>query len=171
VHSLAILLSAFVFLVLQSTLAHLLPWDQVVPNAALVIALHMGIHDYSTGKGAILAFLIGYFMDAFAGSPIGLYTFVSVAIFLISRIASLRLFLQGWAFEIFITFFLALVAGVLTLSIRALFDQDFGSLLLHAKIVIFRAVATAIVAPLVYKLMKKIDLVHAKRASRARMMM
>jgi len=125
----------------------------------------MGTHDYSAAQGAILSFIIGYLTDVFAGSPMGLHTLVTVAIFLISRVAALRLFLQGWFFEIILAFVLALISSLLILGFRALFDQDFGSLLIHLEIVTSRAVATAMVAPVVFKLMARVSLVAPRRRS------
>lgn len=148
---------AFILLVLQSVFAHMVPWDMFVPNAALTIVLYMGLHDHDLGRGALVSFVIGYMMDAFAGSPIGLFTFISVAVFLVSRVAAWRLFMQGWIFEIILAYFLAIVAGGMILAIRALFDQDFGSLLTHAKIVGLRAGATAVVAPFVFWGMRWIE--------------
>ena len=161
--SLAIVAFGFGLLVLQSTFAHLVPFDLFLPNPALAIVLYMGLHDYNASKGALLSFAIGYLLDTFAGSPMGLYTFVAVASFLISRVAALRLFLQGWIFEIILTFFLTLIGSALVLGLRALFDEDFGSLLTHLKIVVSRAAATALVAPLVFRAMKWIERVTARR--------
>jgi len=163
VQTVGILVFGFALLVLQSTFAHLIPVDLVVPNAALAIILYMGLHDYNLTRGVLISFALGYLMDAFAGSPMGLHTFVAVAVFLVSRVAALRLFLQGWIFEIILTFFLALLASSLVLGLRALFDKDFGSLLIHLKIVVSRAVATALVAPLVFRVMTWIERITARR--------
>ncbi len=163
--SLAIVGLAFGLLVLQSTFAHLVPLDLFVPNAALAVILYMGLHDYNAARGALISFAIGYLMDSFAGSPMGLHTFVAVAIFLVSRVAALRLFLQGWLFEIILSFFLALLASALLLGIRILFDEDFGSLLIHLKIVVSRAVTTALVAPLVFRAMATIERATARHRS------
>lgn len=153
----AIIAAGFALLVLQSTFAQMMPWDMFVPSLSLPVVMYMGLHDYNPGKGALLSFALGYLMDVFAGSPMGLYTFVAVAVFLISRVAALRLFLQGWVFEIILVFVLALVSAFLILAVRALFDKDFGSLLIHLKIVTSRAVATAVVAPLIFRMMMWID--------------
>ncbi len=155
--SFAIISLAFVMLVLQSTFAHLVPLDTWVPSLSFPIVLYMSLHDYNTIKGVLISFVIGYLMDAFAGSPMGLHTFVTVAIFLFSRLATLKLFLQGWIFEIILTFLLAMVSSVLILSIRAVFDEDFSSLLIHIKIVTSRAGASAAVAPLVFRVMERIE--------------
>jgi rod shape-determining protein MreD len=155
----------FVLLVAQSTFAYLVPLDLIVPNAALTIILFMGLHDYNVTRGVLISFALGYLMDAFSGSPMGLHTFVAVAVFLISRVAALRLFLQGWIFEIILTFFLALLASFLILGLRALFDKDFGGLLIHLKIVTSRAVATAVVAPLVFRVMTWLERITARRTT------
>ncbi len=155
--SAVIILLSFLLLVAQSTFAHLVPWDMLVPSLTLPVVLYMGLHDYSASKGALISFAIGYLTDVFAGSPMGLHTLVTVAIFLISRVAALRLFLQGWFFEIILTFLLAFISSLLVLGIRALFDQDFGSLLIHLEIVVSRAVATAVAAPLIFRLTARID--------------
>lgn len=159
---------AFLLLVLQSAFAHLVPWDMFVPNAALTIVLYMGLHDHDLGRGALVSFVIGYMMDSFAGSPIGLFTFVSVAVFLISKVAAWRLFMQGWIFEIILAYVLAIVAGGVILAIRALFDQDFGSLLTHSKIVGLRAAATALVAPFVFRGMRWLEQFSARAKRNAR---
>lgn len=163
VQSAAIVLFGFVLLVAQSTFAHMTPWDMAVPNAALAVVLYMGLHDYNVSKGVLLSFVLGYLMDVFAGSPMGLFTFVTVAVFLVSKVAALRLFLQGWIFEIILTFFLSLVASGLILFVRALFDQDFVSLLTHLKIVVSRAVMTALVAPFVFRGMTWLERVTTRR--------
>jgi rod shape-determining protein MreD len=154
----------FILLVIQSTFAHMVPLDFIVPNGAMAIVLYMGLHDYDSGHGAVISFILGYMMDAFAGSPIGLFTFVSVAVFFVSKVASLRLFLQNVIFETILVFFLVLVAGGVILSIRALFDQDFGGLLSHIKIVVLRSGATAVVAPAVFRVMRVLDQIYARRS-------
>lgn len=161
--SAAIILFGFLLLVAQSTFAHFVPWDMAVPNASLAVVLYMGLHDYNVSKGVLISFALGYLMDVFAGSPMGLFTFVTVAVFLISRVAALRLFLQGWIFEIILTFFLCLVASGLVLFVRALFDQDFVSLLTHLKIVVSRALVTALVAPFVFRSMAWLERVTTSR--------
>jgi rod shape-determining protein MreD len=155
--SVIIILLAFFLLVVQSTFAHLVPLDIIVPSLSFPIVLYMSLHDYNTAHGVLISFAIGYLMDAFAGSPMGLHTFVTVAIFLISRMATLKLFLQGWIFEILLTFLLALISSFLILTLRAIFDEDFSSLLIHLKIVTFRAGASAVVAPVVFRIMDRIE--------------
>jgi len=165
-----IILLGFFLLAIQSSLSLLLPWDKVVPSLSLPIVLYMGLHGYKAGKGAILAFAIGYLTDVFAGSPMGLHTLITVAIFLISRVAALRLFLQGWIFEIVLTFLLSLISSILIITTRGLFDKDLHGLLVHLEIVTCRAMATAVVAPIIFRMTSWIDRPAARRRSSSRML-
>lgn len=149
-HSIAIILASFILLILQAAFAQVVPFDLFIPNLSFPIILYLALHDYNAAHGVILAFAIGYLTDIFAGSPMGLHTFTSVAVFLVSRVAALRLFFQGWFFEIILVFVLASASSLTLLLIRALFDKDFGGLLIHFKIVISRAGATAVFAPLIF---------------------
>ena len=127
------------------------------------ITQYIALHNYQSAHGAVLAFAIGYMTDVFAGSPMGLHTFITVAVFLVSRVAALRLFFQGWFFEIILVFLLALLSSTSLLLIRALFDKEFGGLLIHFKTVVSRSGATALMAPLIFGMTAWIDRVIPRR--------
>lgn len=162
-HSVAVILMSFGLLIIQATFAQVVSFDLFIPNLSFPIVLYIALHDYNAAHGVILAFAIGYMTDIFAGSPMGLHTFTTVAVFLVSRVAALRLFFQGWFFEIILVFVLAVLSSWLLLLIRALFDKDFGSLLIHFKIVISRAGATAVFAPLIFAMTGWIDRLLPRR--------
>ena len=166
-HSIAIILLSFFLLVIQASFAQVVAFDLFIPSLSFPVVLYLALHDYNTAHGAVLAFAIGYLTDIFAGSPMGLHTFSTVAIFLICRIAALRLFFQGWIFEVILVFLLALASRVLLLLLRALFDKDFGSLLLHFNIVVSRAGATAVVSPLIFGITAWIDKTFPRRQRRS----
>jgi rod shape-determining protein MreD len=167
VHSVAIILMSFLLLVIQASFAQVVALDMFIPSLSFPVVLYIALHDYNSAHGAVLAFAIGYLNDIFAGSPMGLHTFMTVAVFLICRIAALRLFFQGWIFEVILVFLLALGSRVLLLLLRALFDKDFGSLLLHFNIVVSRAGATAVVSPFIFGLTAWIDKAVPRRQRRS----
>jgi rod shape-determining protein MreD len=164
VHLLALLATSFGLLVIQTTVAQLLPWEYFVPNLSLVVVVHLGLKQ-PLGQGAVLAFAIGYLIDTFAGASIGLHTFSAVATFLVSRLVFHRLFLQGKLFEALLAFSMACFDGILALIIRSVFDQSVDGLLMDVKIVVSRAVATALCAPLVFGLVSRFDPESSRRAS------
>lgn len=134
-----------------------------IPSLSFPIVLYLALHDYNAAHGTILAFVIGYLTDIFAGSPMGLHTFTTVLVFLVARGAALRLFFQGWVFEVILVFLFAFASRILLLLLRALFDKDFDSLLLHFNIVISRAGATAVTAPLIFIMTSWINKTFPKR--------
>ena len=154
---------SFLLLVLQATFAHIISLDMFIPSLSFPVVLYIALHNYQSAHGAVLAFAIGYMTDVFAGSPMGLHTFITVAVFLVSRVAALRLFFQGWFFEIILVFLLALLSSTLLLLIRALFDKEFGGLLIHFKTVVSRSGATALMAPLIFGMTAWIDRVIPRR--------
>jgi rod shape-determining protein MreD len=165
-HSLALIVLSFLLLVVQATFAQVTGLDIFIPSLSFPIVLYIALHDYNAAHGAILAFAIGYLNDIFAGSPMGLHTFVTVCVFLVSRGAALRLFFQGWIFEVILVFLFAFASRVLLLLLRALFDQDFDSLLLHFNIVVSRAGSTAVVAPVIFSIAEWIDRTFPRRQRR-----
>ena len=94
--NLAFILLAFALLVFESALASLIPFESVAPNLLLPIVIYLGVtHDVHLVRGAALSFILGYLLDSFCGSPMGLSTFVMVATYLLARGAGLRLFARG----------------------------------------------------------------------------
>src|ERR1043165_1882657 len=63
----------------------------ITPSLVLPLVVFLGVHELSMARGALLAFGIGYLEDTLSGAPIGLFTFVSVAIWWLARVAGVRL--------------------------------------------------------------------------------
>ena len=59
----------------------------VTPSLVLPLIIFLGVHELSTARGALLAFGIGYAEDMLSGAPVGLFTFISVAIWWLARVA------------------------------------------------------------------------------------
>ena len=77
-------------LVLQANLFRLLgmlPIGGASPSLLLPLIVFMGVHEYSMARGAALAFFLGYLLDVFAAAPVGLFTFITVTTFVVSRAA------------------------------------------------------------------------------------
>ena len=73
----AFLATGLFLLVLQSNAFRLLsklPFGGITPSLLLPLIVFMGVHEYSIGRGAALAFLFGYLLDVFSAAPVGLLT-------------------------------------------------------------------------------------------------
>ena len=83
---LALVALGFALLVAQAALGVLMPLHEWAPNLMLPIVIYLGVtHDVQVARGAAASFVLGYLLDTFCGSPMGLQTFVMVASFLIAR--------------------------------------------------------------------------------------
>ena len=149
-------------LVIQAAGATLLPMHAYAPNLMLPIVIFLGV---SAGvhivRGASICFVLGYLLDAFCGSPMGLQTFVLVASFFAARGAGLRLFPRGPALQIFLTFMMALVTGGTILALRAIFEApepfrtaDVGQ---NTLMLLKSALVTALLSPLVFAAVRRIE--------------
>lgn len=128
------------------------------PDLLLPLIVFMGVHEYSLARGAALSFLLGYLLDIFAGAPIGLFTFISVATFVVARAAGLRLAAQTLLTKMALAFAFALVQGVLVVIFTAIFGSDAARTRSLAVLVPTNAGVTAIVAPLIFKVAHRIHL-------------
>lgn len=157
----AFLVLGVLLLVLQSNLFRLLdllPLSVATPSLLLPLVLFMGVHEYSIGRGAALAFLLGYLLDVFSAAPVGLFTFLSVVTFVVARAAGVRLAAQTILTKIALAFAFALVEGVLVVVLTAIFGGEVARPRALAVLVPEYAVATAATAPIVMALAERVHL-------------
>jgi len=155
----AFLAIGFGLLVIQSNLYRLigkLDIPGVTPSLLLPLIVFMGVHEYSIARGAALSFILGYLLDLFAAAPVGLLTFITVATFVVTRYAGVRLAAQTLITKIALAFVFALVQGILIVILTAIFGQDAARPRALALLVAPHAISTALFAPLVFRLAEKV---------------
>lgn len=146
-------------LVIQSNLFRVIGKFQIpgiTPSLLLPLIVFMGVHEYSIARGAALAFLLGYLLDLFAAAPVGLFTFITVATFVVARAAGVRLSAQTLLTKIALAFVFSLVEGVLIVILTAIFGGDAARPRALALLVAPHAFSTAIFAPLVFRLAERV---------------
>jgi rod shape-determining protein MreD len=126
------------------------------PSLLLPLIVFMGVHEYSIARGAALAFLLGYLLDLFAAAPVGLFTFITVATFVVSRAAGVRLAAQTLITKIALAFVFGLVEGILIVVLTAIFGQDAARPRSLALLVAPHAISTALFAPFVFSLAERV---------------
>jgi rod shape-determining protein MreD len=73
--------TAVVAMVLQSTIfARLLPFTGVIPNLMLVLVVVLAMRHQSV-RGVTAAFALGYVLDTFVGTTLGLYAFAFTVVY------------------------------------------------------------------------------------------
>ena len=174
----------FALLVLQAAIGTLLPLHPFVPNLLLPIVIYLGVDpDVQLVRGALLTFVLGYFLDVVAGAPTGLFTFVLVATYLAARGAGLRLLLRSVPFQMGLVVVISIAANGVMLALRAIFqpaeafplvmpasgalggivrfflreDALVGAYVATATTLLASAVATGLAAPLVFGIVRRID--------------
>jgi rod shape-determining protein MreD len=128
----------------------------MTPDLALPLIVFLGVHEHSMARGALLSFGIGYAEDLLSGAPIGLLTFVSVAIWWLSRIVGVRLTAQTWLTRASLGFAFSLAQGALLLVLIAVFGNDNRRPVELASVVLPHALATALCSPVLFRLAQRL---------------
>src|SRR5579883_1236748 len=123
-----------------------------VPALVLPLILFMGVHEYSLPRGAAVAFVLGYATDLLGIAPMGLYTFTYVATFVLARAAGVRLAAQTTWMQVVLVGAFALVQSTMILVLLAIFGRDAWVPRSLYPLAIPHAMATATVAPLVFRM-------------------
>ncbi len=128
----------------------------VTPSLALPLVIFLGVHEPSMPRGAALSFAIGYAQDLLGGAPIGLFTFVYVMIWWLSRVAGVRLTAQTVLTRMSLALVFALVQSAVILVLLAVFGSDNKRPLELATIVLPHAISTALCAPLLFRIAQRL---------------
>lgn len=145
-------------LLLQGAIARHVPTEYVAPSLVLPMVLYMAVGEFSLERGVSLAFVLGYLTDAFLGSALGLWTFTLVTIFLLARVAGLKLFLHGVLFQVLLTFVGSLTVGVIMTGLLLVFDRRPLAVLAAMGVVACQSLATAACAPAVFGLLARVPM-------------
>jgi rod shape-determining protein MreD len=186
----ALIVFAFALLVTQAALGTRIAVHPFTPNLLLPIAIFLAAqHEVQLVRGAFLTFLLGYWLDEFCGSPVGLSTFVMVATYMVVRGAGIRLFLRSVAFQAALVFVASLLQGIAVIALRAVFsppdaftvrmpasgilgaalhlvapeDRSLGSAVLVVAMLVASSLSTALCAPPIFGVVRKIETLRARR--------
>jgi rod shape-determining protein MreD len=160
-------------LVAHSAVATLVPMHDFTPNVVLPLVVFMGVSsEVQLVRGAFTAFVLGYLLDAFCGSSMGLHTFVMVAAFFASRGAGLRLFPQAALLQVLAMFVAAASADATVYALRAIFEQPIlpglgENLKATVLAVAASAAATAVLSPGIVVMARRIEATRHRREERA----
>jgi rod shape-determining protein MreD len=141
-------------IVLQAQLFRLIGWIAIpgfVPSLVFPFILFMGVHEYSLARGAAFAFVFGYATDLVGIAPVGLYTFTYVAIFLLARAAGVRLAAQTTMMQVVLALAFTAVHSLMVLVLIAIFGRDAWVPRALYPLCLPHIVATALVAPLIFR--------------------
>lgn len=154
-------------LLLQGVIARIVPTEYVVPSLVMPMVLTMSVGDFSLVRGMSLSFVLGYLTDVGAGGSMGLWTFTLMSMFLFARVAGLKLFLHGVLFQMLLSFLAMVAAGLEMMALVLVFDRRPLAMGAALGVVLAQGVATAVCAPWVFALVRRLPGVSAPRPDEA----
>ncbi len=155
----AFLALGLALIIAQSNLFWVLGWVPIAgirPSLVLPLIVFMGVHEYSLTRGALLSFAVGYLLDVFASAPIGLYTFGCVSIFVMSRVAGVRLAAQTVLTKMALAFVFSLLESAIIIILTAILGEDPARAEALLRLVLPHALSTALCAPLVFSAARRV---------------
>ena len=148
----ALAATAIVAMVLQTTVFPSIPALPVAPDLMLVLAVYLGVFHRNMG-GALGAFLLGYFMDAFSGVRLGVNAFAFTLVFAGVQLVARSIWVQGSVPVMAVVFVAGAARGLVTLAILTLAG---GTPLWHDVLwyTVIEPIAAALVAPAVFAMVQ-----------------
>ena len=141
-------------LLLQTTLLHLLPIGPVVPDLILVLCVYLGLYHPSVGA-ALGSFLLGYSIDIVSSPILGLNAFAMSLVFLSVYFSSRAIWIQNPIVTSLVVLLAALVKGTAVVLVSAVFLSVEGFWIGAARYIIMEALVAAVLAPLVFALLRR----------------
>jgi rod shape-determining protein MreD len=157
--------TAYVVLLLFGVLWRVLPFDVLAPNVPILLAAYLGITTRDRVPHATLgAVLIGYLADLLMGSPRGLMAFVCGALCVCGRLMTARLMVRGRAVVMVFAFLASLLASLLMAGVRLYLGGGVSGFWREVLVALGSAGLTALVAPLIFKVCRRVDVACARTA-------
>lgn len=139
-------------LLLQTTLFHALTGGRAIPDLVLVLCVYLGMREHNVG-GAAGAFLLGYLLDSFSGSVVGLNAFAMTTVYLVVYLISRRLWmdnaLASIAMVVLATFLKGLAIVAALAAYLSIDRVSFGA----AEVLLAEALLAAAFTPAVFALL------------------
>lgn len=142
-------LAAFISLILQTTLPRLLPLGILVPDLMLILAVDLGLR-HPRALTAVMAFAMGYAIDAFSGIELGLNALLMTIVFVFAYWLSRVLVSTSTAIAMIAVFTGVIFSDIGNYSITSRFaSPDRLHTLMPA--VLIQAGLTALLTPSVFR--------------------
>lgn len=159
-----IVLAAYVLCVVVAATWRLMPWlADAIPDLGAVTAAYLGLTARRQVAPAVGgALVLGYLIDLISGAPPGLIALVLALTTLIARTVQQRILVRGAVISVAFSAFVALIAGVLSVVVRALYRMPIAAAGVELAHLAEVALATAVIGPLGWRLFRRIDAAFAR---------
>jgi rod shape-determining protein MreD len=145
--------TASLALLLQTTVLHALTGDRVIPDLALILCVFLGLHEHNVA-GATGAFLLGYLLDSFSGSVVGLNAFAMTTVYTMVYLVSRRLWMDNTLSSVAMVFLGTLVKGCAILGALAAYLSVERLSLAAVQVLLAEALLAAALTPIVFAVIR-----------------
>jgi rod shape-determining protein MreD len=139
------------------------PLHDAVPDLGALTAAYLGLtgrRDVAPTVGGSI--VLGYLVDLISGAPPGLIALVLALTCLIARAVQQRILVRGAVMTVAFSAFVALLASMLQLAVRALYRVPRAGWTTELRHVALVTVATAVIGPAVWRIFRRIDAAYAR---------
>lgn len=146
---------SLLLIVFQTTVLDLFFLGKIELEVSLILVVWAGFH-LDVVKGGILSFVLGFFLDCITGSMTGLFMFIYVVIFSLSKIVSLRVYAEGIVFIIGFTFICIFSKGIITVLIyKFIYSVDISHNIL--RIFLPQALIAGVLSPALFSMFDRLE--------------
>src|SRR6185436_20578267 len=139
--------AALVAMLLQTTVgATVAPFTEVVPNLVLVLAVYLGLRHHGAA-GVTGAFLLGYFLDTFSGTLLGVHAAACTAAYVVAYLIARTLWTEDGLPAMIVVFLAALVHTVVAYGVVVLVDRAWPGWSIVVRRALIQATLAVIVTP------------------------
>jgi rod shape-determining protein MreD len=149
--AIAIAVAGVAAMVLQTTVFPVLMPAGLAPNLLLVLVVYLGVHQFGAW-GVLGAFVLGYFLDTFSGTVLGVNAFAFTVVYLGVHHVARVLWSEGGLPAVLIAFGAACVHALLVLTIVSLAASGDGAWRHALRYALLEATVAAAVTPAVFGL-------------------
>jgi rod shape-determining protein MreD len=147
-------LAGIVALLLQTTVLHQLTGGRVIPDLVLILCVYLGLHEHNVA-GVTGVFLLGYLLDSFSGSLVGLNAFAMTTVYVVVYLASRRLWMDNALSAVSMAFFGSLLKGVAIVAALAAYLTVDRLTFQAAQILLAEALLAAALTPGVFAILRR----------------
>ena len=146
--------AAIVAMLAQTTLgAAVMPLVEVVPNLVLVLAVYLGLRHHGVG-GVAGAFLLGYFLDTFSGTLLGVHAAACTAAYVVAYLISRTLWTEDGLPAMIVVFLAALVYTLVAHGVVVLVDRAWPGWTVVIRRGLLQATLAVLVTPWMFRLLR-----------------
>jgi rod shape-determining protein MreD len=144
-------IATLIALALETTIPHWLPLGTLAPNLVLILVVDLGMKHHGA-LGALIAFAMGYAVDSFSGTHLGLNAFMLTLIYVIAYGLSRYLISTSTAIGVILVFLGAILTGFANSVGNAGFDAAPGTAGMLPRLALHGAIS-ALFTPWVFSIM------------------